>query len=191
MNFHLNDKEVTPSNVLLFLDAVEKAGNSIALLSGPPLVTRRFFTGLASRLEKAGKRELLQDFHQFILPQSLTDIEWTQWISAWEPVFKETAERVETPASLLFPRKSYYVKAVNSLSDEYPSSAAWILMNCWTRSATALEDGSASLQNWKRACSEFMQINGSFSPVMDKLDSLLDSIEETLDSFAAENGLSQ
>ena len=191
MNFHLNDKEVTPSNVSVFLEAVENAGNSLALLSGPPLVTRRFFSGLSSRLEKSGKLDLLPDFKDFILSQSLSDIEWTQWISAWEPVFKETSERVETPASLSLPRKSYYTKAVTELSGNDPSSAAWIMMNCWTRSAAVLDEGSANLQIWKRACTDFLQINGSFSPVMEKMDSLLDSIEETLDTFASENGLSQ
>ncbi len=191
MNFHLSEKEVTPANVFLLLDAVEKAGNSLSLLSGPPLVTRRFFSGLSSRLDKVDRSELLKDFQNFILPQSLTDIEWTQWISAWEPVFKETSERVETPASLSYPRKSYYIKAVTELSVDDPSSAAWILMNCWTRSAAVLDEGSAGLQNWKNACVEFMQIDGSFSPVMEKLDGLLDSIEETLDTFATENGLSQ
>jgi hypothetical protein len=191
MNFHLNEKEVSPLNVLLLLDAVEKAGNSLALLSGPPLVTRRFFSGLSTRLEKAGKTNLLTNFQNFILPQSLSDIEWTQWITAWESIFKETSERVETPTSLLLPRKNYYVKAVTELSAEEPLTAAWILMNCWTRSAAVLDEGSTSLENWRRACAEFMLIKESFDPVMEKLDSLLDLIEEILDTFESENGLSQ
>jgi hypothetical protein len=64
-------------------------------------------------------------------------------------------------------------------------------MNCWTRSAAVLEPGSISLEAWKRGCEEFLQVSGSFSPVMDKLDALLDTIEETLDAFASDNGLTQ
>jgi hypothetical protein len=191
MKFHLNRLEPTPVNVLAYLQALEKAANSLSLLSGPPLVMRRFFTVLPSRLEKAGKTELLSDIQSFILPKTLTDIEWTQWVSAWEPVFQETAELVDTPASLSFPRKNYYVKAVNALSDESPASAAWVMLNCWTRSAAALDPLSTSLQAWQGACREFLNISDSFSPVMEKLDSLLDSIEETLDRFASENGLSE
>lgn len=191
MKFHLSQPEVSPANVILYLQALEKSANSLALLSGPPLAIRRFFSELPSRFEKVGRPELKDKFQSFILPNTLTDIEWTQWISAWEPVFKETAEMVDTPTCLLMPRKNYYVKAVTALSDDIPASAAWLMLNCWTRSVAALGSASPSMEGWKKACSEFLQISGSFLPVMEKLDSLLDTIEETLDTFASENGLTQ
>jgi hypothetical protein len=152
---------------------------------------RRFFSELPGRLEKAGRSDLINDFKSCVLPNSVTDIEWTQWISAWEPIFQETSELVDTPTSLSFPRKNYYVKAVTALSDDNPAAAAWLLMNCWTRSAAVLETGSNRLEAWKRGCEEFLQVSGSFSPVMEKLDTLLDTVEETLDAYASDNGLTQ
>jgi len=191
MKNHLSRQDVTPANVLSYLNALEKAANALALLSGPPLAMRRFFTDLPVRLEKAGRADLLDEFKSSILPNSVTDIEWTQWISAWEPVFQETAELVDTPTSLSLPRKNYYVKAVTALSDENPAAAAWVLMNCWTHSAAVLNADSISLESWKRGCEEFLQVSESFSPVMEKLDTLLDTIEESLDSYASDNGLTQ
>jgi hypothetical protein len=191
LNFHLKQPDVTPASVVMYLQALEKSANALALLSGPPLPIRRFFTELPSRLDKTGRPELKDEFQSFILPNHVTDIEWTQWISAWEPVFKATSELVDTPACLLMPRKSYYVKAVTELSDDTPASAAWVMLNCWTRSAAALDKQSPLLEGWTKACEEFLQIPGSFGPVMEKLDNLLDTIEEILDAYAADNGLTQ
>ena len=191
MKYHLSQPSVSPISVFTYLQALENAGNSLALLSGPPLPLRRFFSVLPERLEKAGCSHLETDFESFILPASINDLEWTDWIIRWEPVFKEIYEKSEVPVSLYLPRKSYYTKAVTALSEKSPAGAAWLLINSWTDAAKYLETPSKLLDDWREAIASFLQISDSFSPVLEKMDSLLDSVEETLDTFASQNGLSE
>ncbi len=191
MDFHLAQPEPAPVNVLTYLNCVQNAGNAIALLSGTPLTDRRFLIDLPARLEAVNQSSLIGDFEKLILPSQLSDLDWTQWITRWEPSLARAANSSGCPSRLTRPRHNYYSRAVHTLSDENPSAAAWILLNIWTESASLLPSDDPLLEDWKMACSEFLQIKDTFNSVWNNLDILLDSVESILDTFASENGLTE
>lgn len=191
MDFHLAQPDPAPVNVLKYLKCVENAGNAIALLSGTPLTERRFLLDLKVRLENVHQTAVFDEFAKIVLPAQISDLDWTQWITRWEPVLARATSFSGCPTRLTRPRHFYYTKAVHTLSSEYPPAAAWVLMNIWTESVSLLPSSDPAMLEWKLACTEFLQIKDTFESVWSNLDSLLDSVESILDTFSAENGLSE
>ncbi|MBN2246190.1 MAG: hypothetical protein JW755_10135, partial [Candidatus Aminicenantes bacterium] len=95
------------------------------------------------------------------------------------------------PHSMASPRIRYYTRAVSDLSDEKPEAAAWIMVRKWTRAASLMSTDPLLTQEWKHTCQTFLNIDETFETVWEQLDMLLDSVEETLDTFSSENGLSE
>ncbi|GAP20357.1 hypothetical protein [Leptolinea tardivitalis] len=189
MEFHLSQPDVTANTILRYLNTIENAGNALALLSGPPLTERRFLLDLPARLNTSGVETLISSFNSFLLPSDITDIEWTEWITRWESSLREAARSTDCHPKLSGVRRNYYTHAVNALSDEHQPAAAWILMRTWSQIAALLNEKSSEMAAWKEACGFFLQVKDSFEPIWGTLDSLLDSVEETLDIFAKDNGL--
>jgi hypothetical protein len=189
MDFHLSPPEITPANILEYLHCIEMAGNAIALLSGAPLPLRRFFLDLPLRTQSVKRPDLYDLFSSAIFPESGEKIEWQEWISDWKETLNVAASSKDCPVSLSKSRLNYYTKAVNSLWEEYPAAAALILMHTWNQSASFIPPGIEPMHTWRKVCSAFLQIDGSFDTALDKVDHLLDSVEETLDTFSSDNGL--
>jgi hypothetical protein len=191
MDFHLSPPEVLPDNVLQYLHCIELAGNAIALLSGAPLPLRRFFLDLPVRTKVVKRPDLFDLFISAILPDEIKAIDSIQWLPDWVDSLKAAATLKECPPRLSTPRRNYYEKAVEGLLLDSPAAAAWIMMNTWNQSAALFSSENENTDNWREACAAFLQINGSFEPALEKMDNLLDSVEETLDIFSAENGLTE
>ncbi len=189
MDFHLSQPETTPSNVMRYLHCIENAGNAIALLSGTPITERRFLLDLPKRVEKVKRADLTEKFTGFVMPNKISDLDWTQWITSWESSLIQASSFPECPLSISTPRRNYYVKAVTALSENHPVAAIWLLLRSWTLAVSLLPVESPYVKKWQQACNTFLQVNNSFESVWNQLDSLLDSVEETLDTFASENGL--
>jgi hypothetical protein len=190
-DFHLSPPEVMPIHVLQYLHCMELAGNAIALLSGAPLPLRRFFLDLPVRTGVVKRPDLFDLFTSAILPDEIKAIEWNQWIPDWLESLKIAATSKDCPPRLTAIRRNYYTKAVDDLIKDSPAAAAWIMMNTWNQSAALTPVENENMDNWREACAAFLQINGSFEPALEKMDALLDSVEETLDTFSSENGLSE
>jgi hypothetical protein len=191
MDFHLSQPEPSPHNMMRYLDCLENAGNAVALLSGPPLAERRFLMELPSRAMKVNRPDLIETFNSLVLPAGLSDLDWTEWITLWEPAMLKAASLPDCPGSMATPRIHYYTRAVTHLSDEHSPAAAWLMMRKWTQAVSLMPVDSPSMETWQLACRTFLQVTDTFSPVWDQLDSLLDSVEETLDNFASDNGLTE
>ena len=191
MNFHLSPPEIIPSNIAAYLHCIELAGNAIALLSGAPLPLRRFFLDLPLRTQVVKRPDLVRLFSSAILPESQESVDWQKWIPGWVDSLRLAGTSKECPPVISAPRRNYYSKAVDSLIMENPPAAAWIMMQTWNQSAALISNDVKSMDTWREACSSFLQIDGSLDPVMEKIDNLLDLVEETLDIFSSENGLSE
>ena len=191
MNFHLSPPEITPAHVLEYLLCIQLAGNAIALLSGAPLPLRRFFLDLPIRTQAVKRVELFDLFKSALLHNAANTIEWQLYISQWTETLRLASAAKNCPPKLSAPRRNYYCKAVNALFEENPAAAALILMQTWTQSALLIPNELNSMDALKEVYSAFLQINGSFEPVIDKLDQLLDTVEEILDVFSSENGLTE
>lgn len=191
MDFHLAPPEVVPNYVHQYLRCIELAGNAVSLLSGAPLPLRRFFLDLPVRTKVVKRPDLLELFTSTILPVDSNEVEWNQWISDWVDSLKVAATFKDCPPKLSAPRRNYYSKAVDSLLLDSPAAAAWIMINTWNQSIDLIFNENENADNWREACSAFLQINGSFESALEKVDELLDSVEETLDVFSSENGLTE
>lgn len=191
MDFHLAQPDTSPLNILRYLDCLQNAGNAVALLSGLPLTERRFFLSFPDRAAKVNRPDLATSFINTILPADISDLEWTQWITEWEQAMGKAAELPDCPHSMASPRIRYYTRAVSDLSDEKPEAATWIMVRKWTRAASLTSTDPLLTQEWKHACQTFLNIDETFETVWEQLDMLLDSVEETLDTFSSENGLSE
>jgi hypothetical protein len=190
-DFHLSPPEITPFHVQEYLHCIELAGNAVALLSGAPLPLRHFFLDLPMRTQVVKRPDLFDLFSSTILPENRKEVEWQQWIPDWIDTLRLASTSKECPPCLTSPRRNYYSKAVDSLWEVNPAAASWILMQTWNQSSALISSESESIDNWREACSAFLQINGSFEPALERIDHLLDSVEETLDVFSSENGLTE
>jgi hypothetical protein len=191
MGFHLSPPEITPAHVNDYLHCIELAGNSLALLSGAPLPMRRFFLDLPVRTQVINRLDLFDSFTSMVLPENMKELDRENWMTDWMELVGIAAASKDCPPILSKSRKNYYLKAVESLWQEYPAAAAWIMMHIWNKSASLLVDQEKYMANWKNACSAFLQIDENFETVLEKVDHLLDAVEETLDIFSSDNGLSE
>jgi hypothetical protein len=86
-------------------------------------------------------------------------------------------------------RQNYYLGAFKqALQDEQPQLALWPLLRTWTVLAALLPGSSPSCQVWQSAV-EFLGVYGAdFSQRLAALDAYLDLVEETLETWARQNG---
>ena len=175
--------------VLGYLQILYDAGNAIACLTGTPLVERRFIPELTERtqlLERPGLSGGLTDLY---LPHEFPGEPWAGWLEDWRTALHALGEKSTCPAFLLPTRINYYEKAIWSLSNENPPAALWILLWTWTLAINALPKRAPDGKPWRHFCTSLNlnrdQIKGRFTT----LDIYLESIEETLDQWAAKNGV--
>jgi hypothetical protein len=191
MDFHQTKPKVSPQNIEKYLHCLELAGNSIALLSGAPLTLRRFFLDMSVRTQVINRPSIYDDLCAAILPPEVSSIDWSIYLPDWVETLGRVSSLPECPEAISSPRGNYYVRAVESLFEEKPAAAAWIMLNTWTQASVYLKDTEDISVHWKNASEQFLNIESTFDSVMDEADQLLDYVEESLDIFSSENGLSE
>jgi len=90
---------------------------------------------------------------------------------------------------LLPPRLPYYLRAAEALAEPAPFPALWLVLRTWTQAVLALPGDKARFQSWKELSKKLSLDKASFSARYSGLDTFLDSVEETLDSYAARYGV--
>jgi hypothetical protein len=178
-----------PAALKDYLDCVENAANAIALLSGPPLVQRRFLLQFGSRTAAIQQPGLETELVGLITSGEIDSQTWSQWLDEWDQALKQAAGQAGCPPSLHAARRNYYYKAVESLYEEHPEAAIWILLRTWTRALGCLPADIAPLAGWQAACQALSLDENSFSRRLQELDSFLDHVEETLDIWAYQTGV--
>lgn len=189
LNHQLDPQEANVEHVWGYLKALEDAANALVLLGGPPLTERRFLLSYPERAEALGHPEMASAFTNLVLPDMNVLSELPVWIESWKKDLTENADAVGFPMELHPHRLNYYTNAVEALSSDFPSAAAWILLRTWTRFALHFNDNPKKLANWQQAFSQAQLYGDAFQTRLDELDQYLDMTEEIIEGWAAKNGV--
>jgi hypothetical protein len=181
--------------VYTYLRALEHGGNALASLSGIPLTERRFLSELPKRavaLQQAPLSAAL--LHLVAAEVEISDDGWKDWLKNWDTALRAAGAAETCPVRLLPARRHYYTHAAAALWTEQPNAAFWILARTWAQAAAHLPPDSPHRAAFQQVCdssglsalTDLSQID----PRLEALDHFLDSIEEVLDRWAQQNGVS-
>lgn len=182
-----------PQQVFSFLETLENAGNALVCLTGEgdPLPERRFLLQFPQRLQELNRPDLVAGLNALLVDDAdLLENAWPEWLSHWKETYRTAGSQEEAPPRLHPARHLYYERAAAALWDENPDAAVWLLYRPWTLAASRLSDGDPALSSWDAASQVLGFDTGHFPERLEKLDRYLDSVEETLDSWANKNGIS-
>jgi len=191
---HSGSQEPGPHKLSIYLKALELAANAIATLSGPPLTDRRFLLHFPERTERIGHPGLAGGLVDLFTSPVFNDEHWPAWRTAWNQALSQVSDLPDCPPRLHSCRQAYYDRAANALFADQPAAALWIVLRTWSQALSLLpaEESdpaaptSAAWQEFTRA----LQLDEEhFLQRINALDAYLDHIEETLDTWAKENGV--
>jgi len=185
-----NPSNAGPQPVCRYLKALERAANSIAMLSGTPLTERRFLLQFPERVAALERPGLSAGLVDLFTADPLTEETWQMWLEQWGTSLKAAARLDNVPARLSAPRFSYYQSAIETLHSDHPEAALWILLRTWVSSILYAGDNPAFLESWQQAARTLHLDESHFPERIKALDAYLDTVEETLDLWAQKNGVS-
>ncbi len=172
-----------------FLRAVLHAANSISSLSGMPLTNRRLLLDFPGRAEAASRPGLFNGLTGLLGGNALNADKMRAWLPGWKTAF-QALDLDQRPADLHPHRQNYYLKAFEELlAGPQPVTALWPLLETWTQIACLLPAGSPDLNQWEEAITETGLAGEIFPSRLAALDAFLDTIDETLEDWARNNGV--
>jgi hypothetical protein len=171
-----------------YLKALENAANAIAVLNGPPLTERRFLLQFPQRAQAVGRPGLAGGLVDLFMPEKPDAETWQMWLENWRTAFSAASQQPDCPPRLHPCRQLYYERAADALFSDHPEAAVWMLLRTWTLTLTSLPEDSSLLIAWENACLSCGLGGSEFNHRLASLDTYLDSVEETLDIWAQQNG---
>lgn len=180
------DQEIR--NTQTYLDAVSKAANAIASLSGPPLNERRLLMEFMPRAESVGRSGLYHGLLGLLGAPNLDQTVLDGWISHWKSAYLSLPQSDDLirfhPARL-----NYYVLAFKEIAEsDQPVHILWPLMNTWTDIVAHLPEDSQNMADWKQTVELLGVSKRGLSEKIQALDAYLDLVEESLETWARSNG---
>jgi len=150
------DRQISPpleitSEIPAFLSALGSAINAVAILSGPPLATRRLGFSFSDRAAAVDASGLIIAFHHLLGGISLPEEALQGWIDAWEKAMIILKAESSSP-HLLAERDVYYKKALKDIvKSSSPVDALWPLIVTWTEIISTLPDRTDIQLPWIKA----------------------------------------
>jgi hypothetical protein len=187
----LNNGQYEPGSVkvMAYLKALERAGNAIATLSGPPLTERRFWLSFSKRTQAVNRQGLYGGLVDLFTTNKINPEIIQSWVSPWSKTLKSITELSECPPQLMDCRKTYYERAINALVDDHPEGAIWILLRTFTKAINLLGEQSPFWQDWHETCLLLELDEDHFASRLNSLDAYLDSVEETIELWSKQFGV--
>jgi hypothetical protein len=188
LGFHLEPKEPRPQDILKYLRAIDHAVNAIAGISGPPLTERRFLLDLPARMD-AVHRHGFYPAVLGLLGAPMVDAEVLRsWLPAWQEAYLALSPD-RAPLRLHPHRLPYYQHAIEAIlaSDQY-HDVLWPFWHTWTVAICDLPEDSVHRTAWQDAGQRLGLVGAGFAERIRALDSFLDTVEDTLELWARENG---
>lgn len=188
LGFHLEPREPGPGDILKYMRAIEHATNSLAGISGPPLTERRFLLDLPHRMD-AVQRHGLYAAVLGLLGAPSVDVEILHsWLPAWQAAYT-SLPAAQAPQRLHPYRLPYYQHAIETiLSSEHYQDALWPFWHTWTTAVNVLPEESEHRVVWQEAGKHLGLVGAGFAERIRALDVYLDTVEDTLEVWARENG---
>jgi hypothetical protein len=172
-----------------YLKAMELAANAVASLSGAPLTERRFMINFPGRAQAVDRPGLAAGLVDLFMSESISADIWAGWMQEWENAFSAVGKEPGCPTRLDPCRKNYYEQAISILRDDHPDAALWTLLRTWSEAVDNLPEGHPAHQPWLSAL-ETLELNvDHLEERLNELDSYLDAVEETLESWSQKYGL--
>ena len=183
--------EAGPENIREYLLAIRNAANAIASLTGAPLTERRFLLNLPERTEAINRPGLFPGFMGLIGAPNIDREIIKSWLHPWEEAY-ESLPADSLPPRLHPVRKYYYLRAFNELLDsDQPNTVLWPLIYTWTLAVHHMPSNQEPLEGWHSALDKLGFLGDGFSAKIKALDAFLDQVEETIDDWAAAQGIQE
>ena len=176
------DRQISPPREAItelpaFMDALYKTLNAVALLTGPPLPTRRLGIKFPEKAADAGAPGLAVALIHLLGGVSVTEEILQDWISHWETTLTTLQEKA-SPAPLLAQRKTYYQAALEEiLQSGKPADALWPLLTTWTEAISAMPDQLQLHPAWKKAVTALGFTGKDYQVRLAAFDGFLDMCE--------------
>ncbi|MCJ7718095.1 MAG: hypothetical protein MUO54_16460 [Anaerolineales bacterium] len=182
--FWLDRQISSPQDVITevpaFLDALYKTLNAVALLSGPPLPTRRLGTMFPEKAALAGAPGLAIAFTHLLGGISLEEKTLRDWLGHWVTALN-TLRQINTPVALLAQRITYYQAALESiLGGDKPGDVLWPLLTTWTEAVASQPDQLQLQPTWKQALTTLGFAGKDYRVRLVAFDNYLDMCESLI-----------
>ena len=189
MDLHLGNTEGETRRALDYLRALERAANTVASFSGPPLTERRMFLQIAKRAQAAGRPGMADGLVDLLSENDVPLEVWQSWQPAWNAALEAAGRLEDVPPRLNPLRKYYYTRAANALWENDPPSSVWIALRTWSHALDILGENGPEMDTWRSALTRTGLNQERLPDRLAALDQYLDSVEEMLDQWAREYGI--
>lgn len=169
--------------VQALLDIIRDTANAAAAFTGMPLPIRRLFIELPEKASKIELPDLTGELVQVFTGDVDLDEKREFWLAGWSNAFEALKNEKNIPAVLNPLRRSYYEKALETLFEERPAAALWILLRTWTQAAAYLPKSEEPYKEWQHLCKDIGLEAKKITQNLDSLDATLERIEERLESI--------
>ena len=188
LSLQLSQSDPGPEQAASYLRAVWHAASAIANLSGPPLTERRFLSAFPARAAALGHPGMYAGLLGLLGAPGLTGETLWGWVAMWQTAY-QAIPAASVPPRLHPDRRLYYQKAFEAmLSNPQPQSVVWPLLHTWTQAVNLLPAASSEVSDWREALAQAGLLGPTFEDRLSALDSYLDLVDETLESWARANG---
>lgn len=190
MDLQFGGQEPGPKVVMKYLQAVEDAGNAVAVLNGPPLTERRFLLTLKERADALERPGLSAGLLGLIGGLELDASRIRTWFPEWESAYLVGGETHNYDLRIHAGRLNYYRQGCEiMLEEEFPQAAFWPLLYTWTLAVVNLPELDDHLRGWLSVVMEIGLMSTNFGEKLEGLDQYLDTIDEMLEEMTANHGL--
>lgn len=189
LDFQLDPQVPDPDRIWQYLQSLELAANSLAVLKGVPLTERRFMLQFPGRVAELGYPGMASGLVDLVAPKMPEPNAIDGWIADWKSTLIKLGQKEDCPLGLHPIRHGYYTRAVEALSDEQPSAALWIMLHTWTRAITSSDPDPESLDSWTKCLTELEIYGEHFEKCMNNFDHFLDQVEEIIEKWADYYGI--
>ena len=176
------DRQIAPplqitAEIPAFFSALEAALNAVAILSGPPLATRRLGLSFADRAAAVNAPGLNIALHHLLGGFSLPEKALMDWIGSWEKAIAILKSESTSPP-LLVEREIYYKNAlIDIVESSNPSDALWPLLVTWTEIISTLPDNTDLLLPWIKTLTSLGFAGKDYQVRLAAFDSFLELCE--------------
>jgi len=176
------DRQISTTGEILtefpaFLEALHCAVNAIALLTGPPLPTRRLGSDFPNRAAAAGAPGLAMAFNHLLGNVSLSPDQLKGWLKEWDQTITTLAESL-SPAPRLVEKKIYYQAALTAiLKSDRPQDMLWPLIVTWTEAISLLPGDNKNQLAWMKVLTSLGFAGKDYRIRLTTLDSFLELCE--------------
>jgi hypothetical protein len=187
------DRQISPplqitAEIPAFLSALEAAINAVAIISGPPLATRRLGLSFADRAAAVDAPGLNIAFQHLMGGITLPEETMVGWIDAWEKSIAILKAESSSPP-LLVEREIYFKNAlVDTVKRSKPADALWPLIVTWTKIISTLPERTDLQLPWIKALTTLGFAGKDYSVRLAAFDSFLELCESLVMGDSAPSG---